>query len=140
VTSATIDAIQAERKADARRMVETLLLRSQVPSDVAQQFFKEGKLDTIERLLDHDSDIGLPAEQIPSMIRSLSIDTPDDHRRFVKILEMHPDQYAMSGEVKITVNSQFRRHGSDKPLKDMYYNFAGWTDLKEQNREAIEGC
>jgi ankyrin repeat protein len=98
---------------------------AKVCSEVAQQFFKDGNLDTLERLLDHDSSIVVLPEKILSIVHSLSIHTPDEHRRFVEILGKHPGQYEMTEEFKATVDSHFQKH-SEKHLKEMYYKFAGW--------------
>jgi hypothetical protein len=89
-----------------------------VSSEIAQRFLKDCKLDTVGRLLDHDSSIVVLPEKILSIVHSLSIHTPDEHRRFVEILGKHPGQYEMTEEFKATVYSRFQKH-SEKYLKEM---------------------
>jgi ankyrin repeat protein len=147
VTDRVLEALAPPSEVDKRRVHMGDLLRmfldfdpsvKVIPSEVAQQCFKDGNLDTIERLLDHDSGIVILSEHISSIIRSLKDYVDDDHRRFVEILGKHPGQYVMSDEVKTTVDSHFRQP-SEKPLKDIYYSFSGWEGIKEQGRGANEG-
>jgi hypothetical protein len=91
-----------------------------------QQFLKNCKLDTMERLLGHDKSIVILSESISDMLRSRKIYSDDGHCRLIKILEKHPGQYEMTEEFKATVDSRFRKH-SEKHLKEMYYKFADWT-------------
>jgi ankyrin repeat protein len=99
---------------------------AKVSSETVQQFLKNCKLDTMERLLGHDKSIVILSESISDMLRSRKIYSDDGHCRLIKILEKHPGQYEMTEEFKATVDSRFRKH-SEKHLKEMYYKFADWT-------------
>jgi ankyrin repeat protein len=110
---------------------------AEVSPEIAQQFLTKCKLDTLERLLNHDNSIVMLPENVSSMIDSVDDSYDRAHGRFIEMLRKHPDQYEMSDEVKTNVDSRFRQH-SEKHLKEMYYKFAGWMDVNEQKREMSE--
>jgi ankyrin repeat protein len=77
-----------------------------VSSEVAQQLLEDCSLDTVELLLDHDSDIVLSSERIVSMLKS-GRRRGFRRRRIAQILDSHPGQFAMTPEVEVFVDSCF---------------------------------
>ena len=103
-----------------------------LPAKIAQQLLRDGNVDTVELMLNHDNSISLSSDKIVSMINGYDFDCDaPDQRKFAKTLENHPGQYTMTQEVKAAVDSRLRLH-SEKPLKDMYYDLAGWTSTEVQ--------
>jgi ankyrin repeat protein len=100
---------------------------ARISSEIAQQFFEDRKMDTVERLLNHDNSIIILPENVSSIIGSISL---QEHYRFIEVLEKHPGQYLMSDEVKTIVESRFQQQ-SERELKEMYYKLAGWTSIEQ---------